>query len=480
MNPTRVPWRFRLNKLAVQITLLILVSIVAFQTIVIGMFHVFGRRHIVDQGDFIASIIVALDVAPLSERANVISALSHAVPYANIEIEESRPPAAVSSMGGGDLAFENEIRHIDSLLWNGADVFKVEGSAPGDYGVLAVELHKGGYATISIAQHQKSPGSIWRWLWQHAEDEPFILTQGARTALSFIIFTAIFIFWALNAIMAPLQRLAKYAEQIPNDVDPRTLLTEKGPHEVRELTRSLNRMQARISKMIAARAHVLAAVSHDLRTIITRLKLKTEFVCDENLQQRMMRDIDLMDAMLFKNLQYLRAERDDDKSDSSLIDLDSVLQTVADEFCDLGHHVTYHGDGHKMIFGSLCDVQRIFTNLVENATHYAKTVDIFLLERPEGLLQIDVVDDGPGISAESKQAAFEPFVRGQPGRTIDQHGGFGLGLSIVRSLLEHHGGSVSLIDRKPHGLIARVFLPRARESDDKLSLTESKAAPARS
>lgn len=477
MNSTRVPWRFRLNKLAVQITLLILVSIVAFQTIVIGMFHVFGRRHIVDQGDFIASIVLALDVAPLAERGAVISALSRAVPYANIEIEESRPKAADSSTGGGDLAFDNEIRHIDSLLWNGADVFKVAGSAPGDYGVLAVELHKGGYATISIAEHQKSPGSIWRWLWQHAEDEPFILTPGARTALSFIVFTAIFIFWALNAIMAPLQRLAKYAEQIPNDVDAKTQLIERGPHEVRELTRSLNRMQARISKMIAARAHVLAAVSHDLRTIITRLKLKTEFVSDDRLQQRMMRDIDLMDSMLLKNLQYLRAEGDD-ASDCSLIDLGSVLQTVADEFCDLGHNVTYHGDGHEMIFGSLCDVQRIFTNLVENASHHAQTIDIFLSERPEGLLQIDVVDDGPGISAESKITAFEPFVRGQPGRTLDQHSGFGLGLSIVRSLVENHGGSVALLDRAPHGLIARVLLPRATEADDSPVAVDSNAEPA--
>ncbi|TLG78195.1 ATP-binding protein [Methylocystis sp. B8] len=474
MKPSSVRWRFPLNKLAVQITLLILVSIVAFQTIVLGMVHVFGRRHIVDQGDFIAGIILALDVAPLSERATIVSELSHAVPYANIEIQESRPPAANDS-SGRDVAFDNEIRHIDSRLWEGADVFEVGSPAPGDYGVLAVELRKGGYATISISQHQKSPGSIWRWLWQHAEDEPFILTQGARTALSFIIFTAIFIFWALNAIMAPLQRLAKYAEQIPNDVDTKTPLAEQGPQEVRELTRSLNRMQARISKMIAARAHVLAAVSHDLRTIITRLKLKTEFVSDESLQQRMMRDIDLMDGMLFKNLQYLRAEGDD-KSDCSLIDLDSVLQTVADEFCDLGHNVTYHGDGHKMIFGSLSDIQRIFTNLVENATHHAKTADIFLAECQEGFLQIDVVDDGPGISAEAKQTAFEPFVRGQPGRTIDQHSGFGLGLSIVRSLVENHGGSVSLLDRHPNGLIARVLLPRAPEGNEQPGQAESKAA----
>ena len=354
-------------------------------------------------------------------------------------------------------------------------MFKVDSSTPEDYGVLAVELHKGGYATVSIAEHQKSPGSIWRWLWQHADDEPFILTQGARTALSFIIFTAIFVFWALNAIMAPLRRLAKYAEQIPNDVDPKAQLPERGPQEVRELTRSLNRMQARISKMIAARAHVLAAVSHDLRTIITRLKLKTEFVPDQSLQQRMMRDVDLMDAMLFKNLQYLRAEGDD-KSDCSLVDLDSVLQTVADEFCDLGHHVTYHGGGHQMIFGSLSDMQRIFTNLVENATHHAKTVDVLLTDRPEGLIQVDVIDDGPGMSAESKQTAFEPFVRGQPGRTLDEHSGFGLGLSIVRSLVENHGGSVSLLDREPHGLIARVFLPRASEGDERLAPSDFKSS----
>jgi len=142
------------------------------------------------------------------------------------------------------------------------------------------------------------------------------------------------------------------------------------------------------------------------------------------------------------------------------------------------HNVTYHGDGHKMIFGSLSDAQRIFTNLVENATHHAKSVDIYLSECPEGVLQVDVVDDGPGISAENKKAAFEPFVRGQPGRTLDEHSGFGLGLSIVRSLVENHGGSVSLLDRAPQGLIARVLLPQATEGDEQLASARAKAAPA--
>jgi methyl-accepting chemotaxis protein len=211
----------------------------------------FGRRHIVDQGDFIASIILAL-TSPASESQCHFSALSRRS-LRQYQIQESRPEAATSSTGGGDLAFENEIRHIDSLLWGGADVFEVESSAPGDYGVLAVELHKGGYATISIAEHQKSPGSIWRWLWQHADDEPFILTQGARTALSFIIFTAIFVFWALNAIMAPLRRLQNMLSRFERCRYSAACGT--GSQEVRELTRSLNRMQARISKMIAARPY---------------------------------------------------------------------------------------------------------------------------------------------------------------------------------------------------------------------------------
>jgi signal transduction histidine kinase len=131
-----------------------------------------------------------------------------------------------------------------------------------------------------------------------------------------------------------------------------------------------------------------------------------------------------------------------------------------------------------MIFGSLSDVQRIFTNLVENATHHAKTVDIFMAERPDGLLQVDVVDDGPGISAEGKKTAFEPFVRGQPGRTLDEHSGFGLGLSIVRSLVEHRGGSVSLLDRAPHGLIVQVLLPRATEGGEQRAAAGSNAEPA--
>jgi signal transduction histidine kinase len=173
----------------------------------------------------------------------------------------------------------------------------------------------------------------------------------------------------------------------------------------------------------------------------------------------MLHDADLMDSMLYKNLQHLR----DAKSapDRGLIDLDSVLQTVSDQFADLGHDVTYRGGQHQIILGSLTEMQRVFNNLVENAVTYAKKVVITLDQPSPEIIRVDVADDGPGIRAENKQRVLEPFVRGEPARNMNDHSGFGLGLSIVRSLVEDVGGGFQLLDHEPHGLIARVTLPRA-------------------
>jgi signal transduction histidine kinase len=452
--------RLQPDRLAGQITLLILVAIVTFQSIVLVTFHVLdveGRRHIVDQTDFVASVILALDAAPPAARRELLGEFSRAVPFANIHLQNERPVAAQVD----DRAFKNEVRLIHEDLWPEADIFATSPPHGGAPGVLAVALRKGGYALISISQHRKPPRSVWRWLWQPDPGTPFLLTPWALSAILFFMCTTILVLWASDGIVAPLITLARHAEQFPGEGEgPQgSTLPERGPLEVRELTRSINRMQQRISAMIAARTRVLAAVSHDLRTIITRLTLRSELISDADLRTKMLRDVNLMDAMLHKNLQHLRAESD--KSDYSLIDVDSVIQTVADQFCDIGHKVAYRGGGRQMVMGSLTDLQRIFANLVENAIHHAEEVEISISETDKGQLQIDVIDNGPGIADEQKAAAFESFVRGEPGRRIDNHSGFGLGLSIVRSLVEQHGGSVALLDRVPHGLIARVTLPRA-------------------
>jgi signal transduction histidine kinase len=450
--------RLQPDRLAGQITFLILVSIVTFQTIVLVAFHVLdveGRRHIVDQTDFIASTVLALDAAPVETRQHLLQEFAHAAPFANLHILDARPPSVEIE----DREFSSEIRMIAGDLWPGADVFGASEPTDDAPGVMAVNLRKGGYALVSISQHRKPARSVWRWLWQPEPGTPFLLTPWALSAVLFFLSTSILVLWASNGIVEPLITLARHAEQFPGDGDSERPLPERGPSEVRELTRSINRMQQRIRTMIAARTRVLAAVSHDLRTIITRLNLRSEFIPDTELRAKMLLDIDLMDSMLKKNLQYLRAESD--KADYSLIDLDSVLQTVADQFADIGRKVTYFGGARQMIVGSLTDMQRVFTNLVENGVNHGEEVEIHIEEVSPETLQVDVLDNGPGIPDSHKQAVFEPFVRGEPARTVGSHSGFGLGLSIVRSLVENHDGTVELLDRRPHGLIVRVRLPRA-------------------
>ncbi|WP_457798246.1 ATP-binding protein [Methylocystis sp. S23] len=454
--------RLQPDRLAGQITFLILASIVSFQTVVLVTFHVLdveGRRHIVDQADFIASVILALDAAPNDDRQNLLSEFSHAVPFANIHIQAERP----ASVEVDDREFANEIRLIQTDLWPSADVFASVAPSDAAPGIMGVSLRKGGYALISITQHRKPPRSVWRWLWQPEPGTPFLLTPWALSALLFFVSTSVLVLWASNGIVEPLITLARHAELFPGDGDGDRPLQERGPSEVRELTRSINRMQHRIRLMIAARTRILAAVSHDLKTIITRLNLRTEFIADDGLRMKMLRDVNLMDSMLRKNLEHLRAESD--KSDYSPIDLDSVLQTVADQFAEMGCNVTYIGGGHQMIVGSLTDMQRVFSNLVENAVHHADEVVIRIQESSDGKLQIDVADNGVGIPDDQKATVFEPFVRGEPGRTMDRHSGFGLGLSIVRSIVKNHGGAVSLLDASPHGLIVRITLPRMAEAE---------------
>ena len=174
-----ISW-LRPNRLTGQITLLILVSIVTFQTIMIVMFHVLdveGRRQIVDQSDFIASVILALDAAPLSERNALLSGFSRAMPYVNVLIQSARPTGA-GSPEDGEENFDNESRQISSLLWDGVDAFNASNATNGAQDAIAVQLRKGGYVVLSIAQHRKPPRSVWRWLWEAEPGEPFILPPG--------------------------------------------------------------------------------------------------------------------------------------------------------------------------------------------------------------------------------------------------------------------------------------------------------------
>jgi len=446
--------RLRPDHLLGQITLLILGSIVAYQTLIVVMLHVMeteGRRHYVSEADFLTGVLLALDSVPAPERAALVQKIHFAAPYTLISVREDRPGAITTD----EPIFGAEIRRINSHLTGAA---KAYATLPlhNAHDTLAIALDKGGYAVVSIAQHRKPSRLLWRWLSEPEPSQPFFLTRWARMGIFFFISASVVLIFLSNYIVAPLNELAKRAESFPTE-GLKASLIERGPREIRDLHRAIRGMKERILAMVAERNHILAAVSHDLKTIITRMSLRTAFIADEDLRRKMENDIRLMDAMLRKNLEYLRTQ--DKRSDHCLIDLGSVIQTVADEFNDLGHKVLYASEKTLLMRGSLTEMHRVLTNLVENAVHHAKSVEILVAQRADGRVQIDVCDDGPGIPDDIKAAMFEPFVRGQLGRTVGDNSGFGLGLSIVRSLVESHGGAVELLDRRGGGLIVRVTLP---------------------
>jgi signal transduction histidine kinase len=280
------------------------------------------------------------------------------------------------------------------------------------------------------------------------------------TLLFAVISVSLLGLWTARVLTAPLSAFAKAAENFSLN-GAAAPLPERGPEEIRSVAKALNRMRERISTLIDDRTKMLAAISHDLRTPITRMRLRSEFIEDDVHRSRMLRDLDQMRSMLEQVLSFLRNDR---KLESmTLVDVASTLQLITDQFADMGRKVAYDGPEHAMATVRPDDLHRSITNLVENAVRFGAEARVRLVVSPDHLT-IDVEDDGPGISDARKNIMLEPFVRGDDARNMDEAAGFGLGLSIARSIVLAHGGELSLNDRQPRGLIVRIQLPIHQQS----------------
>jgi signal transduction histidine kinase len=238
-------------------------------------------------------------------------------------------------------------------------------------------------------------------------------------------------------------------------------LPERGPEEIRSVAKALNRMRERITGLIDDRTRMLAAISHDQRTPITRMRLRCEFIENETHRARMLDDLDQMRSMLESVLSFLRNDRR--LESMTLVDIASTLQLVTDQFADMGRKVAYDGPAHAMATVRPDDLHRSVTNLVENAVRFGAEATIRLRVSADRLT-IDVEDDGPGISDAQKNNVLEPFVRGDDARNMNEAAGFGPGLSIANAIVLAHGGVLSLHDRQPHGLVVRMQLPVQQRS----------------
>jgi signal transduction histidine kinase len=261
--------------------------------------------------------------------------------------------------------------------------------------------------------------------------------------------------WAARRVTAPLGRLAHATSRL-SPTDSGQLIPEEGTNEVRQVANAFNTLLARLHKFIADRTGMLAAISHDLRTPLTRLRLRAEMLPDETIRGKMLKDIRAMDVMISSTLSYITQERSSEPVEN--IDLAALLQTMCDDFSDAGFDVTYIGPLHCAAACRPQALERALNNLIDNAVKFGETATL-VLDAASGTLVIDVEDDGPGIAAAEKEDVLKPFYRSDAARGSDQ-GGVGLGLAIANTIVRGHGGTIQLLDREPHGLCVRVRIPR--------------------
>jgi signal transduction histidine kinase len=303
-------------------------------------------------------------------------------------------------------------------------------------------------------------------LWLHMDEREMLMRHGAphiaglperfwiHLALTLATVIAVALI-AVRLVTRPIKELAEAAEAFGRDLDAPPLV-EQGPTETRQAAEAFNRMQARLKRLIAERSRALAAVSHDLRTPLTRLRLRAELVDDEALRAQINADIDDMQAMVESTLAYLRGLSEDEPLQT--IDVDALLQSLVADEQATARPVTLGTSAVEPFRGRLSGLKRAIVNLIDNAVKYGHEARVSATDT-SAFLEIVVEDRGPGIPEADLARVQEPYVRLESSRSRET-GGVGLGLSIAQHAANLHGGRLVLANRPEGGLRATLRLQR--------------------
>ena len=275
------------------------------------------------------------------------------------------------------------------------------------------------------------------------------------TLLPFLISIAILAYLVTRMTMRPLKQLAQAAKDLGNDINhPPLALT--GASEIRQASAAFNAMQARIRQHIFQRTQMLAAITHDLQTPLTRLRLRLEKVADSDLHERLVGDLSAMQSMVKEGLDLARSM--DSTEAMQALDLDSLLDSVCSDAADAGQNVTLEGHAGMALMGRPIAMRRCLVNLIDNAVKYGQHAQV-TVERLTGAARIRIRDGGPGIAPEQLAKVFEPFYRIETSRSRES-GGTGLGLTIARNIAEQHGATVLLSNHVDGGLEVTLVVPQ--------------------
>lgn len=349
------------------------------------------------------------------------------------------------------------VRELQILVGPGAPPGLTHGGAPGMPGPPHEASMIGSNALLfpPFAAAWRQPNGHWRVIepWR-----PTLTTWHARMLLSLgltILLLAPLAYLLARRMTAPIAAFAEAAERLGADPNAPPMKVQ-GPSEVRTATVAFNEMQAKLKRYVEGRTEMLAAIAHDLKTPLTRLRFRADAAPPE-LRDKLAADVAEMDAMIAAVLAYVRGAQD--RAAWSLIDLTALVQAAADDFADTGAKVAFGEMAPARVKGDTLALRRLVANLLQNAVKFAGEAEVSVSVEDD-LARIEVADRGPGLDPSKIEQAFEPFRRAEPSRSKDT-GGVGLGLPIARAIAREHGGEVTLKVREGGGLVAEASLPLA-------------------
>jgi signal transduction histidine kinase len=322
-------------------------------------------------------------------------------------------------------------------------------------GIVVRENHEfGGWTSVLV---DLKDGSRLEFLAHIGFDHRLGLIEETAAAVFFLFAFAGIWGWMTVYVQRPVTRFAQAAEEVGRHLRSAPL-AERGPAELRQVAHAFNGMQRRLQLLVEDRTRMLAAISHDLRTPLTRLRLRIE-TTEAPSRECLLADIGTMESMTSSALSFIQGIDDGERRE--YVELGALIETVCDSITDLGGDVRFAGAERLFYPCRPVALMRALSNVVMNAVRHADGARIDLRINEDRGITIAVEDSGDGIPEPEKELVFEPFYRRAHTRTTDPQG-LGLGLSIARSIALAHGGGIELEDAQPRGLRVMIYLPPAR------------------
>ncbi|MBT2339326.1 MULTISPECIES: ATP-binding protein [Pseudomonas] len=425
-------------------TLVAMLTLLALNALFSQLTGAWARPPLMETGllEKIAAITRIIDSAALEQRPTIARAASDQA-FSTQWLhhhDQARVPVV-----------DDDPEYSDGAAWLrqqlGRPDARIEGYEPSDW---PADQPGGRYAAlIELSDHSWVMFSMPARNWGLEEWQRNLIIM-ALILLSTVVVALV----ATRHLAAPLERFAEGARRFGMDHQAPPIAVI-GPYEIRQAILAFNAMQAQLKHFIEDRTQMLAAISHDLRAPLTRMRLRGEFIDDAEQQSRLFRDVDEMQAMVNSALAFFR---DDARLEqATAFDLAELLHTVVDDFKDAGSEVAFDGAQRLVYVGRPIGIKRALVNLIDNALKYGGEPAVQLKAWVDHV-EIRILDRGPGIAAEYQEQVFAPFFRLESSRNKNT-GGVGLGLSAARATVLEHGGTLTLSNRREGGLEARVSLP---------------------